>query len=117
MGFIKEWQDKLGVKIVCSQVRAADNRLASPASLPCVPALPPMGPTVCAGPPTPVHVLLPHASSVPMLCCAVLCCGQEKEPMGTAGPLALARDLLDDGSGKPFFVLNRCVWATRACVV
>jgi hypothetical protein len=31
--------------------------------------------------------------------------------MGTAGPLALARHLLDDGSGKPFFVLNRCVWA------
>ena len=27
--------------------------------------------------------------------------------MGTAGPLALARALLDDGSGKPFFVLNR----------
>jgi hypothetical protein len=26
--------------------------------------------------------------------------------MGTAGPLALARDLLDDGSGTPFFVLN-----------
>lgn len=26
--------------------------------------------------------------------------------MGTAGPLALARELLDDGSGKPFFVLN-----------
>lgn len=26
--------------------------------------------------------------------------------MGTAGPLALARHLLDDGSGKPFFVLN-----------
>lgn len=23
MGFIKEWQDKLGVKIVCSQVRGA----------------------------------------------------------------------------------------------
>lgn len=23
MGFIKEWQDKLGVTIVCSQVRAA----------------------------------------------------------------------------------------------
>jgi hypothetical protein len=33
---------------------------------------------------------------------------QEKEPMGTAGPLALARSILDDGSGKPFFVLNRC---------
>lgn len=26
--------------------------------------------------------------------------------MGTAGPLALARELLDDGSGRPFFVLN-----------
>lgn len=35
-----------------------------------------------------------------------LCIEQEKEPMGTAGPLALARHLLDDGSGKPFFVLN-----------
>jgi hypothetical protein len=28
--------------------------------------------------------------------------------MGTAGPLALAKELLDDGSGQPFFVLNRC---------
>lgn len=26
--------------------------------------------------------------------------------MGTAGPLAIARDILDDGSGDPFFVLN-----------
>ncbi|CAM6093047.1 unnamed protein product [Calypogeia fissa] len=33
-------------------------------------------------------------------------CSQETEPMGTAGPLALARDKLDDGSGEPFFVLN-----------
>jgi mannose-1-phosphate guanylyltransferase len=33
-------------------------------------------------------------------------CSKEEEPMGTAGPLALARDLLDDGSGDPFFVLN-----------
>lgn len=33
-------------------------------------------------------------------------CSQENEPMGTAGPLALARDILDDGSGDPFFVLN-----------
>lgn len=49
MGFIKEWEEKLGVKIVCSQ---------------------------------------------------------ENEPMGTAGPLALARKILDDGSGHPFFVLN-----------
>lgn len=31
---------------------------------------------------------------------------QEKEPMGTAGPLALARHILDDGSSTPFFVLN-----------
>ncbi|EFJ24691.1 hypothetical protein SELMODRAFT_267755 [Selaginella moellendorffii] len=33
-------------------------------------------------------------------------CSQEREPMGTAGPLALARDKLVDGSGEPFFVLN-----------
>ncbi|CAM6049829.1 unnamed protein product [Sphagnum compactum] len=33
-------------------------------------------------------------------------CSQEMEPMGTAGPLALARKILDDGSGDPFFVLN-----------
>ncbi|EFJ20705.1 hypothetical protein SELMODRAFT_168373 [Selaginella moellendorffii] len=33
-------------------------------------------------------------------------CSQEREPMGTAGPLALARDKLLDGSGEPFFVLN-----------
>lgn len=31
---------------------------------------------------------------------------KEDEPMGTAGPLALARDILDDGSNEPFFVLN-----------
>eukprot|EP00798_Chlamydomonas_sp_ICE-L_P031695 gene31695-6898_t len=47
--FISEWQEKLGVKIVCSQ---------------------------------------------------------ETEPMGTAGPLALARQILDNREGKPFFVLN-----------
>ncbi|KAG6511901.1 hypothetical protein ZIOFF_029980 [Zingiber officinale] len=33
-------------------------------------------------------------------------CSQETEPLGTAGPLALARDKLADGSGEPFFVLN-----------
>ncbi|KAJ3703922.1 hypothetical protein LUZ61_007627 [Rhynchospora tenuis] len=33
-------------------------------------------------------------------------CSQETEPMGTAGPLALARDKLVDGSDEPFFVLN-----------
>lgn len=30
----------------------------------------------------------------------------EDEPLGTAGPLSLAKDILDDGSGEPFFVLN-----------
>ncbi|XP_042378674.1 probable mannose-1-phosphate guanylyltransferase 1 [Zingiber officinale] len=33
-------------------------------------------------------------------------CSQETEPLGTAGPLALARGKLADGSGEPFFVLN-----------
>lgn len=31
-------------------------------------------------------------------------CSQETEPMGTAGPIALAKDILSDG--QPFFVLN-----------
>lgn len=31
---------------------------------------------------------------------------KEDEPLGTAGPLALARDKLVDGSNEPFFVLN-----------
>ena len=29
---------------------------------------------------------------------------QEREPLGTAGPIALAKDLLNDGD--PFFVMN-----------
>ena len=33
-------------------------------------------------------------------------CSRETEPLGTAGPLALARDKLLDGSGDPFFVMN-----------
>lgn len=33
-------------------------------------------------------------------------CSQETEPLGTAGPLALARDKLIDASGEPFFMLN-----------
>lgn len=33
-------------------------------------------------------------------------CSQEDTPMGTAGPLGLARAILDDGTGDPFFVLN-----------
>ena len=28
--------------------------------------------------------------------------------MGTAGPLGLARHILDEATGEPFFVLNRC---------
>jgi mannose-1-phosphate guanylyltransferase len=31
---------------------------------------------------------------------------QETQPLGTAGPLALARSILDEGNGEPFFVLN-----------
>jgi len=31
---------------------------------------------------------------------------QEEEPLGTAGPIALARQYIDDGSDEPFFVLN-----------
>ncbi|GLJ06764.1 hypothetical protein SUGI_0047580 [Cryptomeria japonica] len=38
--------------------------------------------------------------------CIKISCSQEFEPMGTAGPLALARDKLIDESGEPFFVLN-----------
>lgn len=49
MDFLKEWEEKLGIKITCSQ---------------------------------------------------------EPEPMGTAGPLALAREILDNKEGVPFFVLN-----------
>ncbi|EFN59637.1 hypothetical protein CHLNCDRAFT_133102 [Chlorella variabilis] len=49
MDFLKEWEEKLGIKITCSQ---------------------------------------------------------EPEPMGTAGPLALARDILHNDEGVPFFVLN-----------
>ncbi|KMZ60866.1 Mannose-1-phosphate guanyltransferase [Zostera marina] len=33
-------------------------------------------------------------------------CSRETEPLGTAGPLALARDKLINDSGEPFFVLN-----------
>ena len=36
-------------------------------------------------------------------------CSQETKPLGTAGPLAHARDKLLDDSGEPFFVLNNDV--------
>ena len=50
------------------------------------------------------HTALVHAPHVLMRVCAV---AQETEPMGTAGPLKLAEEILADGSGDPFFVLNR----------
>ena len=31
---------------------------------------------------------------------------QEDEPLGTAGPIALARELIKDDTSEPFFVLN-----------
>jgi len=31
---------------------------------------------------------------------------QEEEPLGTAGPIALAKQYIEDGSDEPFFVLN-----------
>lgn len=33
-------------------------------------------------------------------------CSQETEPLGTAGPLALAKEKLIEESGEPFFVFN-----------
>lgn len=33
-------------------------------------------------------------------------CSQETEPLGTAGPLVLARERLVGGAKEPFFVLN-----------
>lgn len=33
-------------------------------------------------------------------------CSQENEPLGTAGPLALAKEKLLQEADKPFFVLN-----------
>jgi len=42
---------------------------------------------------------------------------QEREPLGTAGPLALAKELLDDG--EPFFVMNcdiACEFNLRAAL-
>lgn len=50
-----------------------------------------------------VHTLLPSRTKDVVVTLEL----QEKSPMGTAGPLALARAILDDGSKQPFFVLNR----------
>jgi len=40
---------------------------------------------------------------------------QETEPLGTAGPLALARELLLNSDGEPFFVLNSCYLHIPIC--
>lgn len=74
MDFLKEWEEKLHIKITCSQV--CNFELISLVKLCCR-----------------------HCKAIGSL--------QETEPMGTAGPLRLASDILDDGSGDPFFVLNR----------
>ena len=91
MDFLKEWEEKLAIKITCSQAS---------------------GPASCS------HGGAPWGACTNWLtqteCCYRLTLWvyqpvlQEKEPMGTAGPLALANEILNDGSGDPFFVLNRC---------
>jgi hypothetical protein len=43
----------------------------------------------------------------PGLRCLLAWLPQEPEPMGTAGPLALAREILWNDQNIPFFVLNR----------
>lgn len=113
MDFLREWEAKLGIKISCSQV-------------PSHPFVQPLW-RALYGPCSSEQLVAIMAASTWSMCVALCieisnchgCCmyvvtdlarwiTQEKEPMGTAGPLALARDILDDGSGNPFFVLNRC---------
>ncbi|CAN1193976.1 Mannose-1-phosphate guanylyltransferase 1 [Linum perenne] len=52
------------------------------------------------------HVMLTFLKEYDKKLEITITCSQETEPFGTAGPLALARDKLIDGSGEPFFVLN-----------
>ena len=87
MDFLREWEEKLAIKITCSQVHL---RITFFTSLIIKNTLL-KGRTVTEG------------AIQPWIKKRLL---QEKEPMGTAGPLALAREILDDGSGDPFFVLN-----------
>jgi hypothetical protein len=126
--FIEEYQQKLGVKITISQARprcriarGLPGRLGAAASSGAylgsicesqvaVPSL-----LLAAA----VRLCLPGGSANSALLSSRPCMQagwlsdatalfstQESEPMGTAGPLALARDKLMDGSGEPFFVLN-----------
>uniref|UniRef100_A0A8C8AEQ7 mannose-1-phosphate guanylyltransferase n=2 Tax=Strigidae TaxID=30459 RepID=A0A8C8AEQ7_9STRI len=57
-----------------------------------------------APPPHPARLPHPPLTLCPQLGIRISL-SHEKEPLGTAGPLALARDLLAEG-GEPFFVLN-----------
>ncbi|KAK3240987.1 Mannose-1-phosphate guanylyltransferase 1 [Cymbomonas tetramitiformis] len=52
------------------------------------------------------QVLLSYLEEYGLKLGMTISCSQETEPMGTAGPLALARDKLVDDAGSPFFVLN-----------
>ena len=48
---------------------------------------------------------IPHLKLLPHHCLQISF-SHETEPLGTAGPLALARDLLTADGAEPFFVLN-----------
>lgn len=122
MDFLKEWEEKLNIKITCSQVWACWLRLGlgaagshrawilslgvgeaghdknttrAPGGAGCGGRMDGGTGDEAAGRGDPV----PHPACAP----------QEPEPMGTAGPLALAREILDNDSNTPFFVLNRWV--------
>ena len=84
MDFLKEWEEKLHIKITCSQVCGFGRQVL----------------TRC-------HTCIDATCTLLCALCLTLDALQETEPMGTAGPLRLASDILDDGSGDPFFVLNR----------
>ena len=115
MDFLKEWETKLAIKITCSQVNLPPGSaleaftqqqsalLAPPITVHLDTAI---SPTYDAER-TPAWDVLKCMHALPDRL-TVVRVSQEKEPMGTAGPLALAHEILNDGSGAPFFVLNRC---------
>lgn len=123
MDFLKEWEEKLNIKITCSQVggrpagacrlfnaaAAAVVRFTAavaplPRRLPCMRQQP--------GDAAVASACMPRSAAAPPARLLRSARAQEPEPMGTAGPLALARDILWNDSNTPFFVLNR--WAARA---
>ena len=109
MDFLKEWEEKLHIKITCSQVFhrciLATARCYSNACMLAVSVGQGLNKNLQPTPQAYPWGLerLPGLHSLSMIAILV----QETEPMGTAGPLRLASDILDDGSGDPFFVLNR----------